>query len=206
MASSDSDRQIVVPEISGTMPRERTSAAMSGTCRRGARLGRTPRSASRWSDPYGPHRAVRFIVVGSHNDDPTGMTGKCRVVSVALPGHPSRIGRDGRYRSVTRRQGVAACGDHRHVRSLSTAEFGRSFWAGRGSPRVTPNGSSGRQTRWLHLLRDERRFVCSWLRLVAVGLQAWFQCTGTSFLGPKRSGSSRDMQASRVGHHHDLNS
>ena len=24
----------------------------------------------------------------------------CRVVSVALPGHPTRIGRDGRYRSV----------------------------------------------------------------------------------------------------------
>lgn len=35
-------------------------------------------------------------------------------LSAALPGHPSRIGRDGRYRSVTRRQGVAARGDHRH--------------------------------------------------------------------------------------------
>ncbi len=34
MASSDSHRQMVVPEISATMPRERTSAAMSATCRR----------------------------------------------------------------------------------------------------------------------------------------------------------------------------
>src|SRR5438270_6468466 len=34
MASADSHRQMVVPEISATIPREQTSAAMSGTCRR----------------------------------------------------------------------------------------------------------------------------------------------------------------------------
>jgi hypothetical protein len=40
MASSDSQRQMVVPDISATMPRVVTSVAMSGTCRR---LSGTPR-------------------------------------------------------------------------------------------------------------------------------------------------------------------
>src|SRR5215213_7040604 len=34
MASSDSHRQIVVPEMSAAMPRATTSVAMSGTCKR----------------------------------------------------------------------------------------------------------------------------------------------------------------------------
>lgn len=34
MASSDSQRQMVVPEMSATIPRLTTSAAMSGTCSR----------------------------------------------------------------------------------------------------------------------------------------------------------------------------
>ena len=49
MASSDSHRQMVVPEISAAMPRETTSAEMSGTCRRDKgtprRLGSSQASA-----------------------------------------------------------------------------------------------------------------------------------------------------------------
>jgi hypothetical protein len=45
MASSESQRQMVVPEISATMPRETTSEAMSGTCRRDSGTPRRPGSS-----------------------------------------------------------------------------------------------------------------------------------------------------------------
>ncbi len=47
MASSDSHRQIVVPEISATMPRPITSVAMSGTCRRDSGTPRRRRQFAR---------------------------------------------------------------------------------------------------------------------------------------------------------------
>lgn len=85
MASADSQRQRVAPEISATILRERTSAAMSGTCRRACGIPRRDGSSQ-----------ARALTAATTSGERVGLRDRSYVLivmgGVPTPGGPNTFG------------------------------------------------------------------------------------------------------------------